>query len=90
MKVRTMIMMHEECEMNEKMKLESKTKQNATKHKVNMTCKDEETRYRPMHDKGSKGVCKRWLCAMHDQCMENEHVVQGVLNTKPMNQTCSL
>ena len=18
-----------------------------------------------MHDKGSKGVCKRWLCAMH-------------------------
>ena len=38
MKVRTMIMMHEECEMNDKMKLEPKTKQNATKHKVNNTC----------------------------------------------------
>ena len=53
MKVRTMIMMHEGCEMNEKMKLKLKTKQNATKYKVNMTCQDEETRYRPMHDKGS-------------------------------------
>ena len=21
-----------------------------------------------MHDKGSKGVCKRWLCAMHGKC----------------------
>ena len=39
-----------------------------------MTCKDEEIRYRPMHDKGSKGVCKRWLCAMHDQYMKNAHV----------------
>ena len=58
-KVRTMITMHEGCEMNEKMKLKPKTKQNATKYKVNMTCYDEETRYRPMHDKGSKGVCKR-------------------------------
>ena len=38
MKERTMIMMHEGCEMNEKMKLNPKTKQNATKHKVNMTC----------------------------------------------------
>ena len=43
MKVRTMIMMHEECEMNEKMKLKPKTNQNATKHKVNMTCQDEES-----------------------------------------------
>ena len=42
-----------------------------------------------MHDKGSKGVCKRWLCAMHDQSMENAHVGQGVLNTQSMNQTCS-
>ena len=40
-----------------------------------------------MHDKGSKGMCKRWLCAMHDQCMKNAHVGQGVLNTQPMNQT---
>ena len=40
-----------------------------------------------MHDKGSKGVCKRWLSAMHDQCMENAYVRQGVLNTQPMNQT---
>ena len=24
-----------------------------------------------MHDKGSKGVYKRWLSAMHDQCMKN-------------------
>ena len=23
------------------------------------------------------------------QCMENAHVAQGVLNTQPMNQTCS-
>ena len=23
-----------------------------------------------MHDKGSKGVCKRWLSAMHDQFMK--------------------
>ena len=38
MKERTMIMMHEGCEMNEKMKLNPKTKQSATKHKVNMTC----------------------------------------------------
>ena len=37
MKVRTMIMMHEGCEMNEKIKLKQKTKQNATKYKVNMT-----------------------------------------------------
>ena len=37
MKVRTMIMMHDGCKMNEKMKLKPKTKQNATKHKVNMT-----------------------------------------------------
>ena len=38
MKVRTMKMMHEECEMNEKMKLKPKTNQNATNHKVNLTC----------------------------------------------------
>ena len=38
MKERTMIMMHEGCEMNEKMKLNPKTKQSATKYKVNMTC----------------------------------------------------
>ena len=54
-----------------------------------MTYKDEETRYRPMQDKGSKGVCKRWLYAMHDQSNKNAHVGQGVLNTQPMNQTCS-
>ena len=38
MKVRTMIMIYEGCEMNEKRKLKPKTKQNATKYKVNMTC----------------------------------------------------
>ena len=38
MKVQTMIMMHEGCEMNEKMKLKPKTKQNATKYKVTMIC----------------------------------------------------
>ena len=66
-----MLMMHEGCEMNEKMKLNPKTKQSASNHKVNMTCQDEETRYRPMHNKGSKGVCKRWLCARsgYVQCM---------------------
>ena len=42
-----------------------------------------------MHDKGSKGVCKRWQYAMYDQCMENAHVGQGVLNIQPMIQTCS-
>ena len=42
--------MHEGGKMNEKMKFKQKTKQNATKHKVNKTCQDEETRYRPMHD----------------------------------------
>ena len=84
-----MIKMHEECKMNEKMKLKQKTKKkNATKHKVNMTCQDEETKYRPMHDKGSKGVYKRWLCAMHNQSIENAHVGQGLFNTQPMNQTC--
>ena len=56
------------------MKLKQKTKQNATKPNVNMTCQDEETRYRPMHDKGSKGVCKKWLCVMHGQSMRNAHV----------------
>ena len=35
---RIMLMMHEGCKMNEKMKLNPKTKQSATKHKVNMTC----------------------------------------------------
>ena len=85
--------MHKGCELNEKMKLKPKTqkkkKKNATKYKVNMTCQDEETRYKPMHDKGSKGVCMRQLCAMHDQSMKNAYVGQGVLNTQPMNQTCS-
>ena len=42
-----------------------------------------------MHDKDSKGVCKNWLCAMHNQSMENAHMGQGVLNTQPMNQICS-
>ena len=42
-----------------------------------------------MHDKGSKDVCKRWLYAMHDQCMEKALVGQCVLNTQPMNQTSS-
>ena len=70
-----MIIMHEGCEMNEKMKFKPKTKKKiATKHRVNMTCQDEETRYKPMHDKGSKGVCKRQLCAMHNQSMEDAHV----------------
>ena len=82
-------MIYEGCEMNEKRKLKPKTKQNATKYKVNMTCQDEETRYRPMHDKGSKGVCKKQLCAMYDQSMENAHMRQDVLNTQPINQTYS-
>ena len=38
MKVQTMIMMHDGCEMNEKMKFKPKTKQNATKYKINMIC----------------------------------------------------
>ena len=79
--------MHEGCEMNEKMKLNPKKKQSAIKHNVNMTCQDEETRYIPMHDRGSKGVCKSWQCAMYDQSIENAHVRQGLLNTQPMKQT---
>ena len=82
-------MMHEECEMNEKIKLKPKIKQNATKYKVHMTFQDEETRYRPMHDKGSKCVCKKQLYAMYDQSMENAHMRQDVLNTQPINQTYS-
>ena len=35
---RTIKMIHEGCEMNEKMKFKPKIKQNATKHKINMTC----------------------------------------------------
>ena len=42
-----------------------------------------------MHDNGSKGVCKSWLCAMHDQSIENIHARQSVLNTQSMNQTYS-
>ena len=26
-----------------------------------------------MHDNGSKGVSKSWLCAMHDQSIETKH-----------------
>ena len=44
---------------------------------------------RLVHDKDSKGVCKKWLCAMHDQYMKNAHVEQSVLNTQPINQTSS-
>ena len=57
--------MHEgvQDEWENEAKKKKMIKQNATKHRVNMTCYDEETRYRPMHDKDSKGVCKRWLCA---------------------------
>ena len=79
-----MLMMHEGCEMNEKMKLNPKTKQSATKHKVNMTCQDGETRYRPMHDKGSKGVCKRWLCAMHEKCTCRVRCVKYTTNEPNM------
>ena len=66
MKVRTMIMMHEECEMNEKMKLKPKTNQNATKYKVNMTYQDEES-----IDQCMTRVVK--VCARGDyvQCMNN-------------------
>ena len=79
-----MLMMHEGCKMNEKMKLNPKTKQSATKHKVNMTCQDEETRYRPMHDKGSKGVCKKRLCGMHEKCTCGEKCVKYTMNEPNM------
>ena len=57
--------MHKGCKMNEKMKLKPKTKQNATKQKTNMTCQDEETRYRPMHDM----VAKVYARGGYMQCM---------------------
>ena len=79
-----MLMMHEGCEMNEKMKLNPKTKQSATKYKVNMTYQDEETRYRPMHDKGSKGVCKRRLYAMHEKCTFGARCVKYTTNEANM------
>ena len=76
--------MYEGCEMNEKIKFKQKTKQNATKYKVNMTCQDEETRCRPMHDKGSKGVCKRWQCAMHGKCTCGARCVKYTTNEPNM------
>ena len=66
-------MMHEGCKMNEKKKLKPKTKQNATKHKVNMTCQDEQG-----IDQCMTRVAK--VCARdgYVQCMtksmENAHV----------------
>ena len=79
-----MLMMHEGCEMNEKMKLNPKTKQSATKYEVNETCQDEETGYRPMHDKGSKNVCKRWLSAMHEKCKCGARCVKYTINEPNM------
>ena len=38
MKLQTIITIHEGYKMNEKMKFKQKTKQNATKYKVNMIC----------------------------------------------------
>ena len=65
-------------------KAQTKDKQNATKHKVNMTCWDEEIRYRPMHDKSSKGVCKRWPCAMHGKCTCRARCVKYTTNEPNM------
>ena len=71
MKVRTMIMMHEGCKINEKMKLKSKTKQNATKHKVNMTWYDEQgigqcmTRVAKVCAKGGYVQCMTNAWKMH-------------------------
>ena len=66
-------MMHEECEMNEKIKLKPKIKQNATKYKVHMTFQDEETRYRPMKKQGIDQCMTRVanVCARSSymQCM---------------------
>ena len=76
--------MHQGCKMNEKKKLKQKIKQNVTKYKINMTCQDEETRYRPMYDKGSKGVCKRWLCAMHGKCTCGARCVKHTTNDPNM------
>ena len=58
--------MHEECEMNEKMKLKPKTKQSATKYKVNMTCQDEES-----IDQCMTRVVKVCAKGGYVQCMTN-------------------
>ena len=58
---------------------------NSTKYKVNMTCYDEETRYRPMHDKDSKGVWKRWLCAMHEKCTCEVRCIKYTTNEPTMS-----
>ena len=59
-------MMHEECEMNEKMKLKPKTNRNATKHKVNMTCQDEES-----IDQSMTRAAKVCVRGGYVQCMTN-------------------
>ena len=59
-------------------KLKQKTKHLKNKKlqsiKYTWHAKDMEIRYWTRHGKGSKGVCKRWLCAMHEQDMRNAHV----------------
>ena len=67
-----MIMMHEGCKMNEKMKLKPKTKQNDTKHKVNMICQDEKkgidqcmTRVKKVCAKGGYVQCMANAQKMH-------------------------
>ena len=56
-------MMHERYKMDEKIKLKQKTKhlKNTMLQSIKQTlhAKNEEISYRPRHDKGSKGVCKR-------------------------------
>ena len=37
-----------------------------------------------MHDKGSKGVCKRWLSAMHGKCTSRERCVKYTTNEPNM------
>ena len=55
--------------MSEKMKLNPKTRQSATKYKVNMTCQDEQG-----IDQCITRVAKVCVRGGYVQCMENAHV----------------
>ena len=73
--------MHEGYKTNEwSLKQKTKHLKNTMLQSIRYTwhAKNEETRYRPRHGKGDKGVYIRWLCAMHEQGMRNAHVRQGV------------
>jgi len=89
MKERTMIMMWWGVRDEWENEAQSKTKQSATKHKVNIDMLGWRNSIDQCMTRGSKGVCRGGYVQCMINCMKNAHVGQGVLNTQPMNQTCS-